>query len=417
LTLIELLVSMAVTAFILAGALGVFMHQQRRYIAQADTAGVHSNLRAASMQIEAALTFAGYGIDPNYAVEPVDLVTNAIRDASGPFGSDVLTVQYRDPSFKKTIVSANAGAIQLSASTPLLANEALQRGQRLLVLCDPPGTFAYVTVASTSGATTINLLGGASAPFNMQGTLTAGCFSTGAAIVTRVERRTFFISYFTDSWHPNQPTRPALMVNRGVDADGDGTVGAMPTSWPNTATALGDSELLALDVEQFQVAYVMNRPSPALAITYGLNTGPDSNGNGNFVFGDDTNFAQEAPSPTAPVWTGVFPVPNPRTPPFLNDPGNTCATMSIENQCGYESRRRFTGHPGNIRAIRFTLSARASREDPSLALTSALPAAGLENLTVVQPTTRHDRQTLSETVALRNMLHMTHFIAQGILGG
>src|SRR5256885_17147063 len=78
LTLIELMVSMAIMSIVLVGALMMLRENQRQYLAHGDIAAIQSSLRVAATQIERSLSRAGYGIDANYALEPV--VMNGVTD-------------------------------------------------------------------------------------------------------------------------------------------------------------------------------------------------------------------------------------------------------------------------------------------------------------------------------------------------
>ena len=65
-------------------------------------------------------------------------------------------------------------------------------------------------------------------PFNQQARLDEPCFSSGLAWLFRVERRHYTIAWFDEPGAAGR--RPALVVLRGVDLDGDGTPGEAPTA-------------------------------------------------------------------------------------------------------------------------------------------------------------------------------------------
>lgn len=445
-TLLEVLVAMGIMSVVLASAMGAFLVNQKQYVLHAETADTQSTLRVASMQLEHALKLAGYGVDPNYALEPWALtatggaVANGQRDGSGPWGSDELVVHYRAPLFGRRLTAASPTT--LTFSPPVPASEPLLRGQRLLVLCsaglEEPNASAYVTVeaaASTAADTTVTLSAAGSFPFNEQGLLSNACFASG--FVMRVERRHFFIAPLRLS--PGGAVRPALMMSRGVDLNLDGTVDPRPLGWPATpagtaASTLGDAELLALDVEQLQVTYVLNQAPAALATAYGItaNSGPDANQN--FVFGDSN--APDVPHPVAPGWpgsgSGAGAAPMFAVPPLLDTPAAECfqaEQADTYDHCGYGGKRRYTGHPGNVRTVRYALVVRGSQEEDGLAATQLrldAPAEGegpLGNLTAAQlpPASRHRRQRFYGSVSLRNMFQRSHFLppfdASGVYGG
>ena len=80
-TLIELMVTTAVMAIVMATVLGALIANQQQYVSHADVADIQSNLRIASTQLERAITRAGYGIDPNFAVETRALTATGTRSA------------------------------------------------------------------------------------------------------------------------------------------------------------------------------------------------------------------------------------------------------------------------------------------------------------------------------------------------
>jgi prepilin-type N-terminal cleavage/methylation domain-containing protein len=412
-TLIELMVSTVVLTIVMAGALGAMIANQRQFAAQSNLTATQANVRYGFGQIEKSLLRAGFGIDPGMALEPWARsaagteIAGQQRDNSGPFDSDELVVQYADPGFRREITSVGSGGFVLDRA--LAPGENLSAGQRLLVLCSTASDFAYVTVSGyTANTRQVTLAAAPPAPFNQQGKLDGSCFGDNGTLVRRVERRHYFIAWFTEF---DGQTRPALMVRRGLDLDGDGTANETPDGWPAVLPfggSAGDSELVALDVEQLQVAYVINRPSADLANQYGLTTGPDADNN--FVFGDSD--PPDVPSADAPVWSGMVTAPSPLAPPALNDP-NCAALIYGISHCGYGGARRFTGHPGNVRTVRFTLVGRSGQEIPELTPIGPEDEAGLiENKPegTGDELTRHRRVRLTGSISLRNVFQMKHFV-------
>jgi len=425
-TLVELMVGLAIMAIVVTAALQMLIENQRSFVQHADVAQVQSSLRQASSHLERSLLRAGYGMDPNFAIEPRVVgatgVEGAVRDGSGPFGSDELVVQYADPNFQRKATNVTSASLELDRV--LSASDSMPAGQRLLVMCPDGSDWAYVVAGNVAG-TSVTLVDG-DFPFNERSRLSNACFGFGNSVVRRVERRHFFIGFFQDDAGP----RPALLQNRGVDVAGDGTSNEMPAGWPDIITDLQDAEVLALDIEQLQVAYIINRPNPTLAALYAIGNGPDS-GNANFIFGDDPSAQGEAPSADNPAWVGGSAAPNPLAPPPLRAEG--CRDlMDGDSHCAYGSKRRYTSHPGNIRGVRFTLGGRSPREDAAIEETNALTDGPLENLVDSEtgPTrfgvrslqtalTRHKRTRLQTTLTLRNMFQRKLFLppADNIDGG
>lgn len=463
-TLVEVMVAMAIFSLVMAGVMSALIENQQQVLMHGRMADMQTSMRTAVTQLERTLDLAGYGIDPNYALEPVVLDaagndTPVIRDGIGPYGNDELVVHYRDPLFRR--VASAVSTTQITLATPMNVGETLDRGQRLLVLCASGSDSAYVTVSTTAGSpiNVINLNAGAAAPFNQQNKLLGGsCFSSGSAVVLRVERRQYFVAFVNDA--PGNLVRPALLVRRGVDANGDTVVDQPPTcaTAPFIAcTALNDAELVALDVEQLQVAYGINQPQRCLGgaapgctdiatmwnfgnACSGGPCGPDADGN--WMYGDQpgTNEVPKNSAVAAQMWSGTTSAPTPLRPPLLAEAGTVCAgttmAMSPDTYCGYGAKRRYTGHPGNVRLVRFTIGARTPRPEARLGLTRMVDLATdpMENLTTAEVGTgacaaastapwagpqcsRHVRSRLTGTVALKNMMQRTHFVPPVGAGG
>ncbi len=206
-TLVEMMVTAAVLGIVLAAVLMALAENQRQYVAHADVAAIQSTLRAAAYQLEHALARAGYGIDPNYAVEPWELdaagneVAGGMRDGMGANGADHLVVQYRDPMYGRRVASASSTSLSIDPADPrgVVAAD-FERGQRLLVLCQAGADFAYVRAAGVSGTHTIDLLPAGQVPFADNAKLGAAgsCFNSGLAYVYRVERRHFFVGWLDE---------------------------------------------------------------------------------------------------------------------------------------------------------------------------------------------------------------------------
>jgi len=425
LTLVEALITAAILSIIFAGITAALIATQRQVGMLSSQTEAQSALRMGLSQIEQALTRAGFGMDPAYAImtatygDTGDL--QAIRDGSGPFGSDELVVHYRDPGFDARVEGADPAQLTLEFLTP--GTRRLVPGERLLVLCSTGLTdadrSAYVRISNVDAAPDGAVVGLAPGefPFNEQDLLANPCFSDGSARAYRIERHHFFISWLRTG--PGTEARPALLVSRGT---GDNL-------FPNTygvetpdidggqgANNLGDAQILALDVEQLQVAYIMNSPGPAAPAI--LNVAPDGGGGTltreNWIFGDDPG-TREVPHLERQDAAAPF--------PLLDIDRVQCIQAEQADPldgCGYGSRRRFTGHPGNIRGVRVSLASRSARPDydaliPETQLVLDDPANGegpMENLTSADlpPPSRHRRHRVQTTISLKNMLQQKHFI-------
>ena len=240
-----------------------------------------------------------------------------------------------------------------------------------MVVCADGSAAAYVTAKDrVEGATTtVTLDPNGPFPFRQQARLdaTAGpfqCLSDAGAFLTRVERRHFYIALLQDPdprrrpagadalaragprWRRDLRRAPHRLAGRGHRHRGRRGDRARHRATPDR---------LRHQPPQRRA----RRPATALEAA-----GPDSDDN--WVYGDDPGTPQESPPFTTGVWAGAG-APDPLRPPELgNDP--TCLPGDLESPttCGYGGMRRYLGHAGNIRTIRFALVARSPRELPEL---------------------------------------------------
>jgi type IV pilus assembly protein PilW len=349
-TLIELLVGAAVGSVVLLGISLAFISQARQYQAHASRRAIQASARQAMTFLERTLGRAGYGVDPDRAIVPYDAFNSAGSTAtSTPGFPDAIAVHSRDPLFRRLVRRVQTNQLELTTAL----NEELLRGQILLILCPGAATYAYATVGTPAkvGDTIIQLdhtlpasdtpMGGPGALFRDNERLlnpVAGCFSGNEpSTLVKVDRAAFYVASFPD---PTTSTpRPYLMLHRGLDI-----AGGMDGKPDNTIDAK-DAVPLADGIEQFQVAYILNT----------------------------INAAAGASNRTVPTLVGVVDsnIPNAtggtRTWPFGEQWALTAPLLERPSLADpYDSPRRVTAHPANIRQVRLTLVARSSAPDPQL---------------------------------------------------
>ncbi len=276
-TLTELLVGVAISIVIAAGALTLLVSMQRAYHDSADDRLVQDEARVAIAELSQNLRRAGYGIEPWLAfdfgavtnappswvggpqlvtggypagapgAQPPSCATStafAARDSTS--GSDEIVFMARDPAFRRTLAAVpSAGSLTLDA--PLTAP--MYSGQILQVMCSGASAWAYVTVGATvaAGATQVPLSTGCTGfPFQQDMLTTNACFTIGwaTARVFKIERFHYYVARFADANSGAQ--RPYLMLDRGL--------------WDGS-TPLVDP--IAPDVEDVQFGYVFPRSAAA----------------------------------------------------------------------------------------------------------------------------------------------------------
>ncbi|PTL81444.1 PilW family protein [Vitiosangium sp. GDMCC 1.1324] len=397
-TLVELLVGTAIGAVVLTGIGLVFVSQAWQYQAHASRRAVQSSVRQALGFVERHVRNAGYGVDPDRAILAYDSF-DAASNAHGDGFPDGITVHSRDLYFRR--LATEVGSDYLRFDREL--QRPLRKGEILLVLCPGAIRYAYVTVGETAPvkATSVKLdttpvpvdspSGPPGALFHEQAQLAEDCFhDMEPPVVVKVERASFYVAAFDDDGNPATPgTTPYLMLHRGVDINGDGSIDE------------ADATPIAVGIEQLQVAYILNTlgdtPPPLVGV-------------------DDA-------VPWGESWsTGTPEEDRPR----LDD--------------AYASPRRLGSHPANIRQVRLTFVARSTRPDtqrpgddvltPGAAGSEgpALPSGStawrqLENLGT-SPASAFDprgggftRAVMREAIAPKNLLMRSQFIPTHPGGG
>jgi len=340
-TLIEMAVTIALSAIVLAGAVVLVTATQRMLTTGAGDRAMQETARVALGELTAGIRSAGYGLEPNFAVDFGQATTNMDRLPAGQdvrfggfacdgnvtcrdsvAGPDEIVFYTRDPTWMRELNGpAAAGSIKLAGDL-----SALSPGQILQLMCYGVGNqwqWAFVTVSkvtTSSGTVEFEENTGLPNDFPHQNTLAAGtCFASGQRRAFKIDRYRYYVAAFDDAgaaraWG-TPGARPYLMLDQGLK-DGDNPI----------------VNVIAADVEDLQVAYVFPLAgTTATAQLVGATGG--------------TRLAQSA--------DGIDLVPDstigiPRLSTPTQDPTRT------------------THHPANLRAIRVAVTVRSQLQDPSI---------------------------------------------------
>jgi type IV pilus assembly protein PilW len=389
-TLLELVMAIALTGLLIAAAMTLLVNQQRAYEVGSGDRGLQEAGQTALIALGDRIRAAGYGVDPAYAFDfgDVDRVPQQgllspqrlthfrsyacaapvrCRDQKiGALGTstDELVFVSRNPMFSRPVLSATKLEIRVHGelSRPLL------RGQILQVMClGGNRTRAYVTVANTvPGAATPDptkdvtiplvdgVVTGGLTTFPFQNDqLADGCFSSGTAVLARIDRHRFYVTAFTETGLEvpveTVGARPYLMDDPGL-TNPDGSAAVTP---------------VAQDVEDLQLTYFFPQAAAGGPIqASGATPG--------------TNIADDSPPVTVSV-----------PPPAIDDaPG---------------AASRTTGSPANMVAIRASVVVRSPAFDLTLVQDPqrTLPAAGNHAASLGIPGYR--RALFEETFAIPNL--------------
>jgi type IV pilus assembly protein PilW len=387
-TLVELLISLVISAIVVAGALALLSSQQRTFQSSSADRAVQENARVALEELTGNLRLAGYGLEPVFAFDfgavpsvimdrapagaavsiPAYACATPVQCRDATDGPDELVLLYRNPSFFRPLAAAPGGAFNsLDVAGPLAT--AIRKGQMLQVACASPGVWAYVTAgsdvpASTADVVTIPLRAGNGFAFGFQNQILADtCFGAvapagspaatiqDAAKVLKVDRYRYLVQTYGPGgalmgWG-TPGGRPYLMLDRGFLDGADQPV----------------LDVVAPDVEDLQVVYVFPRSATPLA---GATAGT--------LLADDAAGVELAPAAGQPYYTDV----------------SSAAT-------------RATHFPANVGAVRVSIVVRTPEADLSLTdpALRALPAAG--NRSAVNGPPGHRRLFFQTTAATPNL--------------
>lgn len=319
-TLAEVLVSLVISSIVMLAVGAVFIGVQNSYERLSRSQSAIDGNRTAIAYIERQVRMAGYGIDPALAFDFTSALTptgnprdnGAIDEAATTptvpapaIVTDDLTVRYRDPNWvRRGKLNTGGTSLELETSTTPWG-VGLRAGRRLLVTCPSGGGFGVYTLnaditPATQGAQAVARL--AAAPFPTTGQ--PPCLEQSGALlpyVSVLQERRMRIR--------NIGGRPFLVAYDRLDQQGN-----------------SDFDPIAADVEDFQVAFVMNvQPanSNVALVTPAIGT--------NWILGDGA-------SPE------TFPNPGAAAPRYDD---------------AYDTANRYNAHPANIRAVRVSIVTRS----------------------------------------------------------
>lgn len=418
-TLIEMLVALAVTGVVLTVVIAAVNAQQRAFYGGQKARAAQNGGRAALLYLEQKLPMAGYGMDPALALDLGSWYTTgpcpvAPCPPDSTSSSDELVFYGRNPAYwvHPTDFSAapKGAAWRFTEITDTLVKidaregDFFPKGQILQAVCPGEARYAYFTVLTSKRATAAGSLEVPLAPvtstdpFLRQDVATSApvgdkCFKppTSADAVGRlflIDRYRFHVRPVSRGGNAYDPY---LVLDRGVDADGDGVVGA------------SDEVLVAEGIELLQIGYVF---ADAANGTAGASAGTQIT----FKAAND----DQSSAPTDDVVDTVVRTKFPGTTPPPS--GESIYYPSSFYRYRYDDAIRRSPHQANIRAVRIAISARAPTPDPDARATYAI-AAGFTMLNLDTPPAwieafaderggddGYQRVRLDSTVNLPNML-------------
>ncbi len=409
-TLLELMISIAISSIVLASLFGVVQSQQTAFFQGHLQRAAQGSARAALTFVEQRLAIAGYGLDAPLAFDfqyygsptlsptedpppcPALAPSGCPRDAID--GSDELVFYARNGRY--WVPDDRSGAVQPSGnawrvegvdagSVTITARpgDVFQRGRILQLVCKNAENWAYVTVADKAASLNptdpsslrLTLFGSSDKnPFRRQAyAATVGCLTSGSARAFLVDRFRFHV----------RPVAvpggylPYLVLDTGLDVDLDGKV------------TEADETIVAEGIESFQVAYVLANgavPGTTAGTPITFNAGAaGASANGITLLGYDAlaDRPADAGEYETTSWYRYSVGPTPAIAP-----------------------QRLTDHQANIRAVRITIVARGADPDPARARTDVLlPILNQNQLPAwISATQPYNRARVETTLPVRNMV-------------
>jgi prepilin-type N-terminal cleavage/methylation domain-containing protein len=395
-TLVELLVSLAVMGFTISLAMGIFIAQQNSFqsidlLRVAQEAG-----RDASLDFETSLRRAGFGIDPQYALDFNTYPTCAngafCRDQTKQ--PDEIVFYARNPNYhwdpQNTNGCTNADGCftagkgwsvdsTTSGTATLVLNtrggEVFAKGQ-IIQLTQANGQGAVMVTVQSTVSVAAGTIGTTQIVLNVSKTWTSptpgdpyiNSMSPPYKYAFLVDRFRYYVAQADGTPYTAQPnSTPYLMFDSGLAPDNT-TVERVP---------------VAKNVEDLQIAYVLNTPVNNIPVNAA--NGPDSNTN--WIVGDAPG-VQEQPNPGA------------LAPDYVSTPSNDV--------------KRYNLNPANVRMVRYSFVIRSFRPDPyPTTAWAGDPFPFKENrdtTTGVPALGRYRRVVISGSVALRNMESRNTFV-------
>lgn len=391
-TLIEMMTGITISMIVMAGVALTFLGVTNAYHAESNITSVTEGSRVSMSFLERQLKLAGYGVDPRVAFDFDTGAGALLKDndgltglgaAAGGFTTDDLAFRYRDPQFVMSGVMPSLVQItSLSAPTGCPTLPSLKDGQGLMVICQSaPQTALYLTAngAQAAGATTL-LVQKHPTIYNNAATWTdlawptiaPGCVGSGVYVFLLNEFRVRTVALQSSGVIAS---RPYLVVFHGLK------------NAPDPATN-ADFDPLAPDVEDFQVAYLMNRPfyGSSFAATNSVDAPAGNASNpADYILGDvDANS----------VATNALPRLTDAAPAYSDN---------------YDSVNRYNGSPANIRGVRVSVLLRSAF--PEATRRKAYSTQSLENHTVAVPAADGFYRTLvTSTVHTDNLSSRSLFL-------
>lgn len=219
-TLIELMVSSAVTFLTVLAVSAAFLGYTQSFYTQAGVRGGQASLRQTHLMVVRNLRMAGYGMEPPLAFDfPAGWSREDSTSPTSVNRSDRLVFRMRNPAF--SVIASEFKPTEITLANPLTGP--LRRGQILQVMC--PGAIAWTYVRlnanAAKGDTKLPLEAGTGTFPNLN--QEQPCFSNAGSLgvyVFKIDVYDYSIRLIDEDGNPSTPGRPYLFRRHGLE-EGD----------------------------------------------------------------------------------------------------------------------------------------------------------------------------------------------------
>lgn len=238
--MVELAVSTAIASVVIMGIFALMTSQIEGHNRQERVTTAQMLVRAAMMESVSRLSKTGFGLPPDYAWGPSGMINNATSAGTMDtcIGTDVIEMRARDVRGTWMLgASSTSSLLNITGVAGLTGDPGWPNGTRVFVFAGIGKLSLVRTNANRAvNATSVGLRAAESASIALPGHATVSTDSQVWAVETTRLR-----VVCTD------PQHPTLMLERDVDVDGD------------NAIDIKDQEPIASDIEDLQVAYLIDK--------------------------------------------------------------------------------------------------------------------------------------------------------------
>lgn len=219
-TLIELMVSSAVTFLTVLAVSAAFLGYTQSFYTQAGVRGGQASLRQTHLMVVRNLRMAGYGVEPPLAFDfPAGWSRDTTSSPSSVNRSDRLIFRMRNPAF--SAMASDVSDSEIKLAKPLTS--ALRRGQIIQVVCPGSIAWTYARLSTNAAVGDLKLVLETKTGTFPNLNQVQPCFSSAGSLgvyVFKIDVYDYSIRLIDEDGDPLTPGRPYLFRRHGLE-EGD----------------------------------------------------------------------------------------------------------------------------------------------------------------------------------------------------